>query len=161
MCSQPKTEKKEDHHWILHIRISLGAKLQLQPTILMFWTKFTTKKGYLGSKTEKMNIIIQFFVFELVWVRILGLNWQFWFFGTSFPNNWFLVENSKRESDHWILHIQISLGTKFQLKLTILIFSINFVWKGYFYKTEHHHCIHHIQISLGIKFWLKLTISIF
>ena len=32
----------------------------------------------------------------------------------------FLVENGKSEHHHWILYIQISIGTKFQLKLTIL-----------------------------------------
>ena len=57
--------------------------------------------------------------------------------------------NSKRERHHdWILHIQISLGTKFQLKLEILT---QFVQKGYFRsKTEnieHHHGIMYIQIS--------------
>ena len=49
------------------------------------------------------------------------------------------------------LHIQISLGTKFQLKLEILIFWTKFVQKGYFRsKTEnieHHHRIMYIQIS--------------
>ena len=43
---------------------------------------------------------------------------------------------SKKErvnsTHHWILHIQISLGTKFQLKLTILIFWTIFAQKGYF-----------------------------
>ena len=32
------------------------------------------------------------------------------------------VKNGKREHHHWILNIRISLGTKIQLKLTVLIF---------------------------------------
>ena len=39
-----------------------------------------------------------------------------------YPNGVFPVENAKSERHHWILHIQISLGTEFQLKLKILIF---------------------------------------
>ena len=56
-------------------------------------------------------------------------------------------------------------STKFQLKLTILIFWIKFSPKRVFSiknrKSEHHHWIMHIQISLGTKFQLKLTILIF
>ena len=42
----------------------------------------------------------------------------------------FPVQNRKREQRHQILHIQISLGTKFQFKLTILIFWAKFAQKG-------------------------------
>ena len=38
----------------------------------------------------------------------------------------------KSEHNHWILHNQISLGTKFQLKLTILILQTKFTQWGYF-----------------------------
>ena len=33
--------KSEQHHWILHIRISLGTKFQIKPTIFIFWIEFT------------------------------------------------------------------------------------------------------------------------
>ena len=52
-CSQFKTEKKKNHNRVLHIRISLGAKFQLQQTILIFWTKFTQKNDTFDSKTEQ------------------------------------------------------------------------------------------------------------
>ena len=55
---------------------------------------------------------------------------------------------------------QISLGTKFQLKLTILIFWTKFAKKGIFglkQESERHHWILHIQIRLGTKFQIKLT----
>ena len=44
----------------------------------------------------------------------------------------FPVSNRKAEYHHWILHIQISLGTKFPLKLTILNFWTKFTQKGHF-----------------------------
>ena len=37
----------------------------LKLTILIFWNKFT-QKGYLQSKTEKVNTTIEFCIFELV-----------------------------------------------------------------------------------------------
>ena len=50
--------------WILHIQVSLRTKFQFKWTILNFWTKFI-QKGYLQSKTDKMNLTIEFGIFEL------------------------------------------------------------------------------------------------
>ena len=47
--------KNEHHHWIVHIRISLGTTFQLKLTIESFWTKFT-QKGCFPSKTVKTTI---------------------------------------------------------------------------------------------------------
>ena len=55
----------ENHHGILHIRISLGTKLQLKLTILLFWGKFA-QKGHFWSKTEKVSITIELCIFELI-----------------------------------------------------------------------------------------------
>ena len=82
------------------------------------------------------------------------------------PKRVFSVKNGKSEHHCWILLIRISLGTKFQLKLTILIFWTNITQKGYFRskkekKGEQHHWILHIRLSLGIKFPLKLPTLIF
>ena len=44
----------------------------------------------------------------------------------------FRSEITKSEYHHWILHIWIRLGPKFQLKLTILTFWTKFVQKEYF-----------------------------
>ena len=42
-----------------------------------------------------------------------------------------MVKNRKcGHHHHIILHLQISLGTKFQLKMTILIFWVKFAQKG-------------------------------
>ena len=48
------------------------------------------------------------------------------------PNKVFPIKNWKIGHHHWILHIWVSPGTKFQLKLTILIFWTKFAQKGYF-----------------------------
>ena len=170
-----KIEKSEQHNWLQHIRFSLGTKFQLQLTIFTFWTKFA-QKGYFRSKTEKLNITIEFCMFELVYVPNVSLKWTFWFFGPNCPKQsisgrklkkwtsllnspylnyfkyqvspWtdnfhfldqispkrvFPIKNRKSEHDHLILHAQISVGSKFQLKLIILIFWTKFAQKGYFH----------------------------
>ena len=65
-----------------HIWLSLGTEFQLNLTILIFWIKFVQ------SKTEKLNITIEFCIFKMFWVPNFSLHWQFWFkFGCS-PVNW-------------------------------------------------------------------------
>ena len=122
--------------------------------ILIFWTKFA-QNGCFWSKTEKVNSAIEFCIFELVSVPNFNLNWQFWFFGPNLLLKGIPTRNQKNEYHRWILHIRISLGTKFQLKLTI---SPLYVPKNG--KSEHHYCILHIRISIGTKFQLKLTVFI-
>ena len=111
-CFWSKSQKREHRHWMLHIRISLGTKFQLKLTVLIFWTKFA----------QKVNIMIEFCIFEIVYVPNFSLNWQVGFFWPNLPKKCVSGLNRKSEHDHWILHVRISLGTKFQLKLTILIF---------------------------------------
>ena len=71
-------------------------------------------------------------------------------------------EIKKENYIHRILYIQISLGTKFHLKQTILIFRAKFIPTGYLRskgrKSEHRHCILRIRISLSTKFHFKETI---
>ena len=45
---------------------------------------------YFRSKTEKVNISIEFCKFELVMVPNISLNWQFWIFGLNLPNKYVL-----------------------------------------------------------------------
>ena len=79
-------QKKSHHHWILQIGISLGAKFQLKLTFLNFWTKFA-QKGYFRSKTENVNIPLEFcmHVWLLVQVPNFSLNWHFWIFERNLP----------------------------------------------------------------------------
>ena len=83
---------------------------------------------------------IEFCIFKLVFVSNFTLI--------------FMVKNRNIEHHHWIPLIQISLGTKFQLKLTILIFWLDLPEKGFLglkkKKLTPHifYIILHIQISL-------------
>ena len=56
-----------NHHQILHIRISLSCKFQLQQTILIFCKKFTRKikPSVQKKKKKKMDITIESFILEL------------------------------------------------------------------------------------------------
>ena len=119
---------------------------------MIFWTKFS-QKGCFQPKTEKVSSAIEFCIFELVYLLNFSWNWQFWFFGPNFPKKVSPVQNRKSEQRHWILHIRISLFTKFQLKLTILIFWTKFVQKGYFQsKTE--------KVNITIKFCIFKLVQV-
>ena len=72
----------------------------------------------------------------------------------------------KSEQRYWILYIRNSSGSKFQLKLTILIFWTKFVQKERFqYKTNKMNTTIEFcafdRVSLGTKFQFKLKILIF
>ena len=73
----------------------------------------------------------------------------------------FKIKTKKTEHPHWILHIEISLSTKFQLKLTILIFLEHVCPKKRYLQSktlnELYHRILHNQISLGTEFQFKQT----
>ena len=47
--------KSEHHHEILRIRVSLGSKIELKLTILIFLTKFVKKENF-QSKKEKLHL---------------------------------------------------------------------------------------------------------
>ena len=63
---------------------------------------------------------------------------NFDFFWTNFAQKeYFRLKTIKSGCHHWILHIRISVITKFHLKQTILNIGIKFSQKGYFWlKTE-------------------------
>ena len=68
----------------IELWISLGTKFQVKLKILFFWTKFAQKE-YSWSKTEKVNIVIEFCIFKLVWVPNFSLDLTIGFFGPNFP----------------------------------------------------------------------------
>ena len=63
----------------------------------------------------------------------LSLNWQFWFFGQNLHKNSTSSQKQKKQTLSLCSAIGISLGTKFQLEVTILIFWTKFAQKGYFW----------------------------
>ena len=71
----------------------------------------------------------------------------------------FTVKNRKSEHHHWIPHIQISLGIKFPLKLTILIFLTRFAQKGFYGLKQKKWTLHIFYIILHIHIILVRDFS--
>ena len=163
---QSKTDKIDrHHHWILHIWIRFCIKFHFEQTILNFWTKFTQEK-YWSSKTEKVNITSESWIFRLVLIPNSSLNWQFWYFWSDLPKRGFSGLKQKKWARlifHIILHIQISVAQNFSWNWQCWFFGPSLPKKVFLVKNrkcEHHHWIPHIQINLGTKFQLKVTILI-
>ena len=87
------------------------------------------QKGDFQTKTKKANMHIlyafnafnEFCIFKLALVPNFTLN-SFEFWDQTFPKRVFLVHNRKSSHRNLILHIRLRRGSKFQSKLTILIF---------------------------------------
>ena len=110
-----------------------------------FWLDLS-KKGFSDVKQKKWTPHIFYIILhiQISLVQNFSSNWQFWFFGPNLPKKVFPVKNRKSEHHHGILHIWISLGTKFQLKLIILSFWTKFTQKRYF-KSKTEQAIHGVQ----------------
>ena len=106
----------------------------LKLSISFFWIK-VNQKGYFQTKTKKVNISNEFCMFKLVWGPNFTLK-SFKFWDQIFPKSIFLVQNRKSPYHNWILHIRFRLGSKFQLKMTTLIFGGKFV-QNWFPKKLH------------------------
>ena len=126
-----KTRKSEYHYWISQFQISLGTKFQLKLIILIFFLPDLPKNGFSGLKQKKWRPHIFYIILhiQISLVQNLISNWQFWFFGSNLPKMVFPVENKISEHQHRILHIWISLGKKFQLKLITISFWTKFIPK--------------------------------
>ena len=75
-----------------------------------------SKGFYFLSLAEKVNITIEFFIFELLYI----------------PNFSFLVKNRKNQHRYLIYHIRISLDSKFHFRGAIVNFSIQDCSKSVF-----------------------------
>ena len=118
--------------WVWDLRIPiLATKFSLKLTILTFWTKFAQKECF-WSKKKKVNTATEFCIIELVKVSSFTLNSKYWQFGPNLHKKGVSIRKQKTEQHHWIQHIRISLGIKFHLKLTILIFWTKLSQTGYF-----------------------------
>ena len=132
MYFRSKIQKNEHHYWILLIRIRPSTNFQLKLTIVI-WTKFAKKGSYFQCKTDNIDMTIEFCIFELVFNQISLWTNNVEFLDQICLTKIFMVKNRKSEHHYWIPPIQICLCTKFQLKLTILIFLIRFTQKGFFW----------------------------
>ena len=96
----------------------------VKKTILIFKTKFAQKE-YFQSKTGQMNITIEFSTFKLILEPCFIIIRQFYLSGLKLLKKDISLSNRTNEHHHRIQQIWISLGTKFHLKQTILIFGPN------------------------------------
>ena len=130
MIFMVKNKKSEHHRWILLIQISAAIEFQVKLTILIFLPSLT-KKGFSGLKQKKWTPHIFYIILhiQISLVQNFNSNWQFRFFGPNFPKKVFPVKNRKSKHHHEILHILISLGTKFQPILILLSFWTKFIQK--------------------------------
>ena len=131
-----------------------------------------SKKGFSVLKQKKWTPHIFYIILhiQISLVKNISSNWQFWFFGTNLPQMVFPVENRKSEHRYGILHIWISLGTNFQLKLIILSFWTKITLKRYFQvKTEQAvqelqafaFCVENVNSTAIFKHFKDLKISLF
>ena len=124
-------------------------------------------KSSFPSKTEKVYIIIEFYIFKLVLVLNFYLNWHLWFFWPDFSKKGFSSLKQKQWTPHIfyiVLHIHISLVQNFSSTWRFWFFEPNLPKKVFPVenrKSEHHHGNVYILISLDTKFELKLTILSF
>ena len=124
------------------------------------------KLAKIRSKTEKVNITIKFYIFEIFLVPNFSLNWQFWIFGQNQPKKGISDLQKKKGK----------ITTKFNTFKLVLVLNFNFNKQYRFFETnfkkkrilpvknrkiEHQHWIVHTQTSLRTKFQLKLTILSF
>ena len=120
-----------------NITIGLGIfelievpNFSLNRKFLFFWPNLP-KKGIFGQK-RKNWITIAFCIFELLWLPNFTLHKQFWNLRQNLPKKGIFDQKWKSGQFHGILHIRISLGTKFNFKQTILNIGTKFALKGYF-----------------------------
>ena len=97
-------------------------KFQLKLTIFIFWTKLVQKEYF---EKYAVNITIEFCIFELFSVANFTLNKHFWILDQICPEKVFRIKTKRIEHLRWILHIRISLSTKFQLNRQFSIFGPN------------------------------------
>ena len=110
--------KKSISTWKQNKRIS---PIHFKQTILNFATKFA-QKGISGWKQKKWIFLLNSTHLNQSTHKISALNDNFDFSSQICPKRMFLFKHRKSEHYQWILHIQISLGTKFHFKqFSILI----------------------------------------
>ena len=99
--------KTENHHWILHIRFSVGSKFQLQQTILIFWKKIHLQKRILLVEKGQRKWISSFLHIRISLRTKFQFKLTILIFGLQLPKK----DNSslkriKNKHHHWTVHIQ-------------------------------------------------------
>ena len=160
-----KTEKNRHNCWIIHIQISLSANFQFKLTIAIFEPNLAKKGSYFQSKLEKIDITIEIFIFELVFISNFTLNKQFSILKPNFPRKDICRQKTEK--------VNITIESRIFKLVFVPNFRLN--WQFWFYwpyfprkafsglkqqkRTPHIFCIIlHIQISLVGNFKLKISL---
>ena len=120
-----KNRKFQFHHWILHIRDSLGTKFQVKMTVLIFWTKFLPKKSVFVLNHKKSTPPLNAAYGNYSWHKTSAYTNNFNFSDQTSWKRVFLIENWKNQHHHWSLHIQISLQSILKYLRQTLLFMWN------------------------------------
>ena len=94
------------------------------------------KQGISGWKQKKWTSLLNSAYLNEFKYRVSPWTGNFNFLEQICPKGIFPIKNRKIEHQHWIKHIQIRLGTKFQFQLIILTFWTKFAQKGYFWSKQ-------------------------
>ena len=133
--------------------------------VVYYWLKLIKNDKWrsLGSKTKNVKITIEFCILELAFVSDFKLNWQFEILDPICPKWVFWFKNRKSEHHYWVLHIRISLRTKFHLKLITLSFWTwpNLTKQKGILGVKPKKWVFYIRISLNTKLHLELTNLLF
>ena len=117
----------------LIFKLVLVPNFSLNWEFSFFWPDLS-KKTFSGLKQKKWTPLIFCIILhiQIRLVRNFSSNWILTFFGPNLYKKVFPSKNCKSEHHHWIPHVQITYGTKFQLKLAILFFFLTkFTQKGF------------------------------
>ena len=106
-------------------------KFQLEKTIFIFETKFAQKQ-YFCFQTEKWAWLLNCVVSNWSKNEISVWNNNFSSLDQICPKMVFLLKSRKGHHHYWILHLQINLRTKFQIKIAILHWWTKFAQNRYF-----------------------------
>ena len=104
-------------------------QISVQTDKFDFLDQIYLKKGIFGRKWKKWTSPLNFAYKNQCRSKMSTQTDNFDVLDQISPRRVFLVGNRKSQHHHWILHIRIVLGTKFQLRLTILNFWTKFAKK--------------------------------
>ena len=116
-----------NHHRILHIRISLSSKFQLQQTILTFWNEFHIKRIPLvkNRKNEHHHCYTEFQLKKTIFIIL-----------HKFSQKGYFQSKTWNKHDHRVLCIRIRLGIKFHFEQMVLNFGPNLPKRVFSVKKE-------------------------
>ena len=128
-CFQSKTEKVNTTIEFCLFKFVLVPNFSLNWQFSFFGPNLL-KKGVSSPKQKKWTPPWNSAYPNFSLYQISAWNDKFNFLDQIFPKRVLLVSNRKSKHHYWNLQIWISLGTKFQFKLTSLIFWTKFTQRG-------------------------------